>query len=201
MKKLVNTVFVLLFFVSSQISILSMNPIPDKYKLIPFQAHDGIVHIEKKNIPLIPVAVVCVAEQGYSAHQKEPKIITLPDEGISKEQMTLINNALNARPDTFKTDHFEKLDKNKQSILINSSGWYKSETKTMIISPEVIKRLIWACLPAEIAHKIEILAGIDREKNDLIMHCGKQLITNRSSIGIIKQPKKFGDLEHVAYAM
>jgi len=195
-KKLVNTKLVLLFFFSCALSILPMDLLPDKYKLVSFEANDGIVHIEKKNIPLIGALYERYDLYKKSKYKNDPIVIPLL-KGFFKEDIVLVNDALNARPDTFAT-YFKELKEDKRDNLIKISMPFKSDDAIRsLYVPEITKRILSICLAKDVCNNVMKFFP-NTEKDDLIFHCRKQLIKNKSSLGLVKQPRQFANFEYLA---
>ncbi len=166
-----------------------MEPTLDKYVLVSFKADDGIVHIEKKNIPLIGVLYERYDLYRKSKYKHQQIVIPLL-KGTLKEEIILVDNALNVRPDHFSIFYNELQQDQRNKLLKSSMLFYNDSKKVGLHVPEITKRILSICLSKDV-YKNVMKFFSNKDKDDLIFHCREQLIENKSRIGIVKQPRAF----------
>jgi hypothetical protein len=164
-------------------SLLSM----DKYKLVSFRTDDGIVKIEKKNIPLIGALYERYDLFQKSIFKNDPHVIIPLLKGVTTRRVYLINAALNARPDTFK-DYFQQLKEDDQNELMELFPVYPCAGQKVVLHvPEITKKLIAACLPADIFNKIVSLMQVPGDKEYLVNFCLRRCIQDQILWGTKKE--------------
>lgn len=157
----------------------------DKYSPISFKADDGIVQVSKKNVPLI--GALYERYTHYIEHGlKNGAIPLLP--GTSKQEVALINRALNSRPDRF-AESFHKLKKEEQKILVNASGLWKKDKENKLVMglyvPDLIKRFFCThSIEGNIYQKQIKQFWADSDDEYVLNYCKRQLIYSRRLLSI-----------------
>lgn len=109
------------------------------HRMVNFQTRDGIISVQKSNIPLIKT--VSKYYRKYKAKTSDGGIVPLP-KNVSKRELCLVNDALNVRPDMFD-GYYKTLPQDDRDLLIKASGQYNYDgTKLMLNAPDVTRRLI-----------------------------------------------------------
>lgn len=172
-----------LFNSLSRLSQSYSKPLNDNRNVVLFAGDFSVVPVEKSHLPLIKTL--------YSEYQKHKE---LADKGgiipsfkyVSTEGLSLVNDALKVRPDEFPAFYTYLLPE-KKNLLIKLSGKYDDKgKKTMLDVPEVTKRLMDVCFPADVC--LLIKKHFRNEDEDFVRAYFKEKLIAHKGLLTLKEP-------------